>query len=518
MDLLWQKESNKDDALFIDVFENVTDKNEYVYQINETHAKSDQLAVAYREKGNEEFQVKHWVEAMNLYSKSLGFAQNDSENISLAYANRSTCFLRMNLYEKCLIDIDLAIKAKYPDNLMPKLEKRRKDCLKLMKNDDQYKENVPKLSYKANENYPALANIVNIEPIDGFGRCIVAKGDIDVGKTIFVEEAFASRKLSREEVVCTICMKSLANFIPCEQCSSATFCSNACKNETNIHKMECGFWLDTYSDWEFIERLIFIGFNLFSNTDDWMHFVENSIKNSNAVPISLHDVKSRYQALLQLNIVHRKDFLVKDLSSARQIFLRLLHRDFIKKAFDTERKERLLRHVILQHIRAISSNGYEHFEKIKNAFIILSYFNHSCVPNTFLFYGNNGNKAIGITLRPIKNGDQLFVTYAGGHSVKPVDRTYLLQNFGFDCKCERCEPKTSVSATVNLNLDREYQNIIRETHKRPLLDFKGKKLVDLKRKYVKLLQKYGKMHYCNELGTLMMGFATLIANGLRQNL
>lgn len=49
--------------------------------------KSDQKSDELRINGNEQFGMKRWYSAMEIYSKSLRFATEGSENISLVYAN-----------------------------------------------------------------------------------------------------------------------------------------------------------------------------------------------------------------------------------------------------------------------------------------------------------------------------------------------------------------------------------------------------------------------------------------------
>lgn len=67
--------------------------------------------------------------AMSKYNESICLADN-SEQLSLSYANRSQCFLKLHSYGHCLNDIRLAKEAGYPIHLMPKLEIRQSECMK----------------------------------------------------------------------------------------------------------------------------------------------------------------------------------------------------------------------------------------------------------------------------------------------------------------------------------------------------------------------------------------------------
>ncbi len=71
------------------------------------------------------------VNAMYLYNESICFAQS-SKNLSLGYANRSSCFFAMGMYNRCLLDIQLARDAGYPERLMLKLQNREEICKKAL--------------------------------------------------------------------------------------------------------------------------------------------------------------------------------------------------------------------------------------------------------------------------------------------------------------------------------------------------------------------------------------------------
>lgn len=139
--VLWKKEPAAKSAFYVDLLPE-REQNHFHHTLmrmmraanNKNADKSTEL----RTRGNQQFKAKNWDEAINFYDKSLRFAPNGSENLSLAYANRSMCFFQMQKYEQCLVDIELARKTNYPKRLMHKLEEREAACLKLM-TDEQTK-------------------------------------------------------------------------------------------------------------------------------------------------------------------------------------------------------------------------------------------------------------------------------------------------------------------------------------------------------------------------------------------
>lgn len=65
--------------------------------------KSNELSLIYRKQGNEHYKRKNYEEALKLYTKSAYYAQNGSEHLAIAYANRSAVLFENGYYEECLI-------------------------------------------------------------------------------------------------------------------------------------------------------------------------------------------------------------------------------------------------------------------------------------------------------------------------------------------------------------------------------------------------------------------------------
>lgn len=131
--MLWKKESERLDAMYVDLFAG----NEWIQFMSSNNSpklnsdavkKDDTISTRKRNDGNVLFGHKDWKGAMRKYNESLCFAEQGSTNSSLAYANRSACFFHLNRFKECLIDIELAKVAGYPDHLMSKLDSRNMKC------------------------------------------------------------------------------------------------------------------------------------------------------------------------------------------------------------------------------------------------------------------------------------------------------------------------------------------------------------------------------------------------------
>lgn len=237
--VLWKRESGSDDALFIDLFErfksfylaaafeswnNKLDaqwKHKFMMQDIDP-GKSYETSDYLRDAGNRKFREKKFVEAMELYSQSLCFAEPETNNVCFAYANRATCFLRLEKFDNCLRDIDLAVEANYP--FMQKLMKRKDECQQSMENAGPITDAIEiKLDFEPNERYPCMVDVLDVQNNAEFGRHIIAKSDIAVGKTLLIEKNYVSIGCATDRIQCYGCLKEEQNFIACPKCTDVMF-------------------------------------------------------------------------------------------------------------------------------------------------------------------------------------------------------------------------------------------------------------------------------------------------------
>lgn len=530
MELLWKKETNELGSIFVDILKKtrkdyninsriVAEEKEFFKKLAQsTNCKTNQSSLNYRQNGNSKFMQQDWLEAMDLYNQSLCFAEVGSENVSMAYANRSACFFHMQMYEKCLTDMKLAKEAEYPVHLMPKLEKRESDCRKLMKTIGRNEDFVPKLSFDADGNFSGMAKVLQIQCSDEFGRYVTANEDIDVGKTVLVEEAFLLSASSTKSKRCHTCAKMSMNFISCDRCTNAMFCSSVCLEKNDFHKLECkcqGFQLLDLPI-QHLLRSIFIALNMFPNVEDLMDFVENTVASaSKEVPVKIADPKSKYRAILKLNVfmtsLHKTCFLPE----IYKLYASMMCFPLTKELFDSNRKQRFLMHLLGQHICVINSNAFANHNDQFFTFIIQSYFNHSCLPNIVRF--ECGNATICTTIRPVKKGEQLFTFYLGYEMKdRQAKAKYLVDNFGFRCMCAKC---VSNMWQPTLPSDPECYQILMQfrQNERALVNNQNKEMrSELKGACIKFLRKYGTVSSSFEIGPIEEVFGKLLeveANG-----
>lgn len=96
-------------------------------------AKSAAKAAEYRLKGNSAFRAKNYSSAMAYYTESVAVAPAKSQELAFAYANRSAVFITLRKHHDCLIDINRALQANYPEAGTQKLKERKYKCVAFLR-------------------------------------------------------------------------------------------------------------------------------------------------------------------------------------------------------------------------------------------------------------------------------------------------------------------------------------------------------------------------------------------------
>lgn len=437
MDNLWKRDNGETGLHYVDLFENIDNGrvafNAKYTLTNSTLSKNNELAIESRNRGNEQFYLKNVHKAMDYYNQSLCFAKIDSENVALAYASRSTCFFHMQRYRECCRDIELAKSALLPGDMLAELDQRKQVCQDLIAAGKQHSQHSPELSYEPDQNFPCVANVLQLKHNNQFGRHFTAKCDIPVGKIVVEEQSFIAARKNTDSMSCATCLESNQNFIACPYCTSAVFCDRKCMNQNVAHKWVCGL---NSLDHEigFQAQAIFLAIEAFANVDQLMKFVQNILIDPETFPTTLHDDVSKYHFFFKLS---KSVPAADDIYLVYKIYTDLMSIRKIATLFDTQAKQRFLKHLVAHHFLVIlnNSHGSKTYESVGNIF---SCFNHACSPNVLQYFAG---KQYLITIKPVKRGDQLFISYLGTQKQSLQQRQEKLKLYwNFWCKCERCEP------------------------------------------------------------------------------
>lgn len=511
MENLWKKETTAQSSNYIDLFAHMCmDQFKHLFRDlkQENPKKNNRSSTVLRLKGNNSFREHHIEKAMDYYNASLCFAEIGTENVSLVYANRSTCFLTLKMYANALKDIELAKQANYPDRLMPKLEKRQAECVQSMASKSlQRNQFWPKLTFQPHEHFVCLANVLEIKRNETFGRFIVANRDIDVEQIIMVERNFASVSIDDDRKTCTNCMKTKANFIPCPRCTVAIYCCIDCMHHDDVHKYACGQFNCVSGSMKLYIQTILIAISLFRNVDQLIEFIETIItSDEGGIPKCVICTKSQYELFFKLHISfcasEKDDFLF----DAQKIYLTMQSSPAIKTLFDSLKKQRFLQHLILHHLLVTARNRFqyssdENHPQVTEIAPMACIFNHSCAPNVFNHMINN--QAVFITFRPVKKGEQLFISYLGEKTGNPtvIRQSDLMNDFGFKCECDKCHPHCSLHDRTAMKSDL-YFKYVNNNYKMAFLE-KTQRVV-LKEVCIRFLKKYGHLPWSEEMNFISL--------------
>lgn len=522
MEQLWAKEWVPNPS-YVDLFASLRVTPVFRESILElavsNHQKKDALAVQYRECGNKFCDAKDYKAAIEQYNKSLCYAENGSVAFSLAYANRAYCFMELKLYDECLLDIDLAIKAKYPEKSMLKLEKRREICLKLMDASVKRTPIKPQLSFEPSDKIQCMANVLAIEKNDEFGRHFKAKCNIPEDRIILIEEPLM-KLVNRTSIYkrCHSCLKQYTNLIPCVTCTKALFCSGECSSGARFHKYECNMKHRKFFDGslggnaencvKFVLRAVLNGLETFASSAELMDFVEFLRADDDVNQVVLAD--GSFESMLGVLLAHHHTYN-HIAAQAKILIISCIAYDYImshpelKMNFSTAKTQRFLMHLVTQFASAYSGNNIllqdwsDNWSDIMEhdsmgtfgagLFNVSSYINHACMPNVIRL--TTSDHMILKTIRPISKGEQIFVRYAVDPNWPASQRQrQLLQLCGFKCECQLCVTN-GPSLTEASIVSTEFANLSVELA--PLIFLKVKeaqKWATLKDKLFLFVKKY----------------------------
>lgn len=523
MGVFWKKESCNYDSMYVNPFvsieiEHHKDMKPWHDQLNalksfERSQKHNIEADKFMQYGHTAFSIRNWNEALSAYNQALCFAESGTICEGLSYVNRGKCFFQLGLHHNALTDFKLAVQKMCPDQFLNDIHDLRVNCQKLAKKRHQTKTILPKMKLAANTQFPCMADVLKIECIKDYGRCVIANVDIDVGQTIFVNETFASVAVAQNQAYCYTChCTDQMNFIPCVNCSDVMFCDEKCANNNSIHKMECqtSYHRIDNIDVKFIIQTVLVAIEMFASVDDLMKFVESCCtvdRDCDQIPKSGTDSISKYDIFLKLTPSHSDAHLLQ----AYQAYTCILLIPKIKHLFDTELKQRFLMQLIVHHSITIPKNvfrdTYSDQLSIEYIFDVLSMVNHSCAPN--IHFSIEGKMGYGVSVRPIKKGEQVFINYFSGDLSMPTEkRQQILKDaWNFHCKCDKCEGGQSGQLYETMKSDPSLKYVI-ENFNPSQVGGTGKSQ-QLEQHCLKFLRKYGHLPCTNELELVINCFVSL---------
>lgn len=498
--ILWKKSNTKNSNQYMDLFKirhheipltPIEHDLQHGKFSNFLFQKNNQEAKFFRDKGKELFTEGRYADAMKEFNNCLRHAENGSEEIGLAYANRSSCFFYMNMLEECMIDLKLAKRSNYPLDLLSKLEKRMSMCTTLMK-DKKYKLNQFSvreltLSFGEHEKYTGVADCVEIRKDEAYGRCVIATHELEIGQTILVEKPYSIVLNSKYKYLgrdrCSYCLREFRNFISCKNCVGSRYCYEGCMEES-FHNLSCNlptiYGKSSSDQYQLVQEILFKTNHAFPDVDMLMRAVESILHDE--PPTGLTNITQRdFCTLFQLTHNHdkRSQKEIQDLRlTAATIFSAFMELSEFNLKFTKMKHARFLQHLILHllHITVHAIDLYQYFQEENSTSMVsctLQQYasgiyafgcniNHSCVPN--ICWLTIDDRLICKVIRPIKRGEQIYRSYSGhsclvqdSHLTQELDKRYR-----FKCECFICSNQiwSHLTGGINCTQDPLYQEAI----------------------------------------------------------
>lgn len=259
-------------------------------------SKNPEVSKAARSEGNELFKKKSHDSKVHeiihsAYTRSIANAPASSEELALAYGNRSAVLLHLSKFTECIEDIDRALGITKSSVLKTKLlcrkakclaaagsksefekiltearrvcdtsgENDKKSLLKLIEEAENCSKNMKKTTAATEKNSkkPVQAfefdktlndfSSVSIAHNDKYGNHLIAAKDIEAGEVIFVEKPYVFTVDTDKTLThCDYCYKISWSSLPCNTCAKCMYCSEDCRREAwnEYHEIECAALLN----------------------------------------------------------------------------------------------------------------------------------------------------------------------------------------------------------------------------------------------------------------------------------
>lgn len=431
--------------------------------------KSNEIAVSCRVKGNKFYSNKQFLDALESYNQSVCFAESGSEQVGLAYANRSAVYYELQLFDNCLRNIQLAKQNKYPERNLKKLENREELCLEkinnVVHNMDTTAAEYLRLTLEPNPKFPFLAKCLELKCDNKFGRYITTNAALNPGDVVCVEEPFSKLLLPiHRYTYCATCLKdNYLDLISCSNCTSTMFCSDNCAIVGNekFHKYECEV-IDSLNS--LATKIIRIAVRTFfealyvcsGDVQELKSLIEENRGSLQTVfdfdfPFDRRNVLKAIDAL-ESNESERNGADLFQRSGIVAIIGNLFFKHTtLKQLLSSDDQEDFFNCFVFKQTQIAASNYHGLFNGVirnseiesnpqygSGSFPFCSLINHSCAPN--LVRVNSGCKNYVIINRPIPAGGQLFDNYGYHHCLEDFNdrQSSLLGQYMFKCTCEAC--------------------------------------------------------------------------------
>ncbi|KAL7038669.1 hypothetical protein ACKWTF_009650 [Chironomus riparius] len=265
----------------------------------------------------------------------------------------------------------------------------------------------------------------DIEELPVYGRCLIAKRDIEANEEIFRDHPLivGPRVNNYIKIFCISCYKVLNKLTLCSQKCKFPVCSEC--EKTEAHRVEC----ELIRSWKL------------KNENKYSKHLFRALTVIRGLLLTKEESK-----LINMMACHEN-------SSVQNMEVEKILDEFDELTADSE---------IVQKLKKISSilntNAFEvglphdsqpdHGISLRGLFPLGAVMNHNCIPNTYYVY-NDHKIMIVKSSKLIKKGEQIFNSYTKLLWGTLQRRVHLGYSKNFLCNCERCLDRTEFNSNIS---------------------------------------------------------------------
>ncbi|KAL9702863.1 hypothetical protein quinque_006381 [Culex quinquefasciatus] len=416
--------------------------------------KCNSTAATLRTTANRLYRERQFDDALICYNESICYAEPGSDQLGMAYGNRSAVYYEQGEFELALYNIDLAKRNNYPERLLRKLLARELNCKQQIAAGHS-KGTVPcprmDINVDTNPRIPFLAKGIVMTYDPKFGRGLYAEREFNPGD-IIINEKLELCGLDYGYVYrhCNQCGSDVSySLIPCPACTFCMYCSEECLelNWKFFHRFECGVAtklcsVSCITDMLFV-RLFLYGLSQFGDDlQAMMEFCEPEVTElSNPLKLDytnlnrLEVFKAMHNTKPRVGVDDNED-VVK--CTAACYYVVFLNNPVVNSIISTAAHRQFFHQSLLRYTRvalALMTSCVNTYGQTINVIRpIGSLFNHSCDPNATMVVDSGGAKVI--LLRPLGKGEQIFISNGPTWWLPEVSKA-----LHFKCQCVACDQR-----------------------------------------------------------------------------
>lgn len=402
--------------------------------------KSEQISMEYRDEGNKFYRIESYWAALESYNKALLYAPRKTQEMILAYSNRSALFFKIKAFSACLKDIETCFNLGCSDELTDKLIRRKRESQQCLLKDKSLYASFPddyfQIHSKRHPQIPCATTDVKVT-IDNETKLptVVAAKDIKVGTVVSIETTFVNLlNPVNHYVTCYQCHKMSLNLIPCNGCCFALFCNDECKNACmkESHRIECDVMeilnCDGYGPYSRITLRAAIKMKLMC--ESWKEIIAASyiIGDERIKTSPVNEIYDRNYKFSLLNFIETRDIKLASIYNFGMMCATQIHylnqvTTFFPKSPGEKREAMrgfarlMMRFFLLFHNKIEINNVADDKMTQDIRYLVPNYgylsftskLRHQCDAN-LLAVGLNNQVAL-VALQPIKKGTELTISY-----------------------------------------------------------------------------------------------------------